>query len=550
MKPVNKPQPLGHRNGFLGDRDVRLSEFEYLMSLFSSLGTFVSIGGDTMTGFLTLHADPVNPNHAATKVFVENHVATQISNLINGAPILLDTLKELADAINNDPNFYSSVVLDTDLATWAGSTNLTTLGTITSGTWNGTSIDTTYTDAKLKTLTGTVDNITIGGTATDPIVAIAATYAGQNTITTLGTITTGIWNGTSISTNYTDAKLKTLTGTASRIVVGGTATDPTVDISAFYTGQNTITTLGTITTGTWNGSVVAIAYGGTNSSTALNNNRMMVSSGGAIVEHSAQTASRVSFYDSNGLPTGDSKMTYTSGNGVFSTSGTANTITTTSSGGTESVYASSTAPSQSATRGVIVGRYAGSGSTSSVVRGIDVENLTTGLVAVGIGAAYGFRIKSAAGQTVGALVGSVETSLTVLGAGNEQSKMVFKVANLGILSEYASITYQGLAIGTNTSFGTSASNTLVILNGSSPASSPTDAFQVYSADIIAGNAAFHTRSENGDIVRIYSIGGWGTPTGTLTRTTFDTTTVTVEQLAERVAAMISDFKTGHQLFKA
>jgi hypothetical protein len=77
-----------------------------------------------------------------------------------------------------------------------------------------------------------------------------------------------------------------------------------------------------------------------------------------------------------------------------------------------------------------------------------------------------------------------------------------------------------------------------------------DYFALYSDDIVAGNAAPHFRTENGDVQRIYSIGGWGTPTGTLTRTTFNTTTVTLSELAERVAAMISDIKTGHQLFKA
>ena len=91
---------------------------------------------------------------------------------------------------------------------------------------------------------------------------------------------------------------------------------------------------------------------------------------------------------------------------------------------------------------------------------------------------------------------------------------------------------------------------LAIGTGTAPSTSPADAFQQYSADIVAGNAAPHFRTENGDIVKIYSIGGWGTPTGTLTRTTFDTTTVTLAQLAERVAALISDLKTGQQLLKA
>jgi len=53
-------------------------------------------------------------------------------------------------------------------------------------------------------------------------------------------------------------------GTADRI----TANADSVDIASTYVGQSTITTLGTITTGVWNGTDVAVADGGTGSSTA------------------------------------------------------------------------------------------------------------------------------------------------------------------------------------------------------------------------------------------------------------------------------------------
>lgn len=48
-------------------------------------------------------------------------------------------------------------------------------------------------------------------------------------------------------------------GTADRI----TANADSIDIASTYVGQSTITTLGTIATGTWNGSVIAGQYGGT-----------------------------------------------------------------------------------------------------------------------------------------------------------------------------------------------------------------------------------------------------------------------------------------------
>jgi hypothetical protein len=50
------------------------------------------------------------------------------------------------------------------------------------------------------------------------------------------------------------------------------------------------------------GTDIPIADGGTNSSTALNNNRVMKSSGGAIVEATAITADRALISDSNGIP--------------------------------------------------------------------------------------------------------------------------------------------------------------------------------------------------------------------------------------------------------
>ncbi|RTL03495.1 hypothetical protein EKK58_12915 [Candidatus Dependentiae bacterium] len=59
---------------------------------------------------------------------------------------------------------------------------------------------------------------------------------------------------------------RTLTGTASRISVtngNGVSGNPTVDIDAAYVGQTSITTLGTITTGTWDATTIAATAGGT-----------------------------------------------------------------------------------------------------------------------------------------------------------------------------------------------------------------------------------------------------------------------------------------------
>ena len=66
----------------------------------------------------------------------------------------------------------------------------------------------------------------------------------------------------------------------------------------------------------WTG-ILSIARGGTNSSTALSNNRIMRSSGGAIVEATAITANRALVSDVNGIPTQsattDTELGYVSG---------------------------------------------------------------------------------------------------------------------------------------------------------------------------------------------------------------------------------------------
>jgi hypothetical protein len=61
-----------------------------------------------------------------------------------------------------------------------------------------------------------------------------------------------------------DGNTINVVGTTDRISV----TANTVDIASTYAGQNTITTLGTVTTGTWNGVDIAVADGGTGASDA------------------------------------------------------------------------------------------------------------------------------------------------------------------------------------------------------------------------------------------------------------------------------------------
>lgn len=93
-------------------------------------------------------------------------------------------------------------------------------------------------------------------TTEDPIV-VGTTALTFTQFTALGQITAGA--GLTKTGSTID-----VVGTANRII----ANADSIDISSAYVGQTSITTLGTITAGTWTGTDIAVADGGTGASTA------------------------------------------------------------------------------------------------------------------------------------------------------------------------------------------------------------------------------------------------------------------------------------------
>lgn len=81
-------------------------------------------------------------------------------------------------------------------------------------------------------------------------------------------------------------------------------------------------------------------------------------------------------------------------------------------------------------------------------------------------------------------------------------------------------------------------------NAADSALASTTAQDVASADFV--DAANEYRVGSTKVVGA-GVSGWGDPTGTATRTAFATSTVTTEQLAERVKALIDDLKGSHGL---
>lgn len=90
-------------------------------------------------------------------------------------------------------------------------------------------------------LTGTANRLTISAAN---VFDISASYVGQTSLTTLGTITTGTWQGTSISTTYTDAKIKGAIAATAGLIPYGNGTADTLTTASTFIWDNTNKRLG------------------------------------------------------------------------------------------------------------------------------------------------------------------------------------------------------------------------------------------------------------------------------------------------------------------
>lgn len=120
------------------------------------------------------------------------------------------------------------------------------------------------------------------------------TYGNTGWVQTIEVLTVGtdniIWQQFSGTGTFTAGAGLTIAGTEFNVV--GTANRITVnpdsvDIASTYVGQTSITTLGTITTGTWQGTIVDPTYGGT----GVNNGNKTITLGGNFTHSGAHNLS-------------------------------------------------------------------------------------------------------------------------------------------------------------------------------------------------------------------------------------------------------------------
>ena len=174
-------------------------------------------------------------------------------------------------------------------------------------------------------------------------------------------------------------------------------------------------------------------------------------------------------------------------------------------------------------RNTIVGSGAQIGSTASEAIKIGASGTASGFGSINIGynanshGNYGIKIgyhtsTSSFGGTNSIHLGRTSSGNDIAPDnvfmtyfdGQNSSTLTKSNGSFGLLGQQAYIITNGTGANGLTTFMGDGGNTLVVRNHPSvPSLNITDSFQQYSADITAGNAAPHFRTENGAIVKVY-----------------------------------------------
>ena len=133
--------------------------------------------------------------------------------------------------------------------------------------------------------------------ATNGAVTLGTTAINFEQFSGAGQITAG--NGLTKTGNTINA-----VGTADKITVSADA----ITIASGYIGQTSITTLGTIGTGVWQGTDVAVAHGGTGLSAFTGKGVLIANDAGTALEFETGTQYQVMGFNSSGVPTATSTI--------------------------------------------------------------------------------------------------------------------------------------------------------------------------------------------------------------------------------------------------
>lgn len=315
---------------------------------------YLQLSGGTMTGYITLHADPTQAFHAATKQYVDSvaeglHIHAAVKVATNGtlaslsggtvtynngtsgvgATLTLSSALTQIDGyslvngdrvlVKNEVNkAHNGIYVRTSSTVFTRATDYNTLTEINSGDFVFVSEGTS--GGK----TGWVQILTVNTIGTSDIewqqFSGSGTYVGSTSIILNGTSferaaltgdVTASQNSNSLtiaSNAVSNAKFRQSAG----LSLVGRSANTTGDVADITAGSDhqvlrrsgTSIAFGAVNLASSNAvtGLLPIANGGTNSGTALSNNRIMISSSGAIIEATAITANRALISDANGIP--------------------------------------------------------------------------------------------------------------------------------------------------------------------------------------------------------------------------------------------------------